>query len=52
MTTIPAAYRDLPFGKLTAGGDASFLIVDEDPCRNVKALMALPRGRLHRVRVK
>jgi len=51
MTTVPAAYWGLPFG-IARGAEATFVVLDGDPRRDVAALLA-PRAawlRGHRVR--
>jgi hypothetical protein len=51
MTTVPAAYWGLPFG-LRQGAEATLVVLDGDPRRDVAALLA-PRAawlRGHRVR--
>ena len=40
MTTAPAAYWGLPFGMIASGREATFLVLDRDPRRDVQALFA------------
>ena len=39
MTTVPAAYWGFPFG-ISAGHEASFLVLDRDPRHDARALLA------------
>jgi imidazolonepropionase-like amidohydrolase len=52
MTTTPAAYWELPFGVLAAERDASFLVLDRDPAKDARALLAPREVWLHGLRIR
>jgi imidazolonepropionase-like amidohydrolase len=51
MTTVPAAYWGLPFG-LTKGAEATFVVLDGDPRRDVNTLLAPRQAWLRGRRVR
>jgi imidazolonepropionase-like amidohydrolase len=49
MTTVPAKYWGFPFGQITVGAEATFVVLDRDPKRDARAfatpLAVFLRGR-------
>ena len=43
MTTTPARFWNLPFGAISVGGEATFLVLDRDPRTDVRTLLS-PRA--------